>query len=237
MDNKPRLSSKKRRGRSKSKSRPTQTQSQKVIVNLGGVVKKTKSKKKTSSGGVRAPNSQNLIPFHIQTASAQQPLVDYDRIARLTGALQERNEPNRTPSLQSQQIPSQMAFAAAEQRRAGPTASGFQEPASIASRRENDAPFSQPIRQMAERFSMASEDANVPPSATRTRVAPHRGTQPYVSSLPNRPVVGRGNYTQQQMLEHVADDFYPDMSPTQAQEVVGQELLDAQKEAQKRDFI
>lgn len=212
--------------RSKSKSRPTQTQTQKVIVNLGGVVKKTKSKKKPSSGGARAPNSQNLIPFHIQTAAAQQPLVDYDRIARMTGALQERNEPNRTPSLQSQ-APSVMAVAAAEQRRAGPTASGFQEPPSIASRRESDAPFTQPIRQMAERFSMASEDANVPPSATRARVPPHRGTQPYI---------GR-SATQQQMLEQIADDFYPDLTPTQGQEVVGQELLDSQKEAQKRGLF
>lgn len=232
---KPRLSSKKRRGRSKSRSRPTQTQTQKVIVNLGGVVKKTKSKK-PSSGGARAPNSQNLIPFHIQTATAQQPLVDYDRIARMTGALQERNVPNRTPALQTQ-APSVMAVAAAEERRAGPTASGFQEPASIATRRENDAPFSQPIRQMAERFSMASEDANVPHSATRPRVPSHRGTQPYISSLPNRPVVGRGGFTQQQVLEHIADDFYPDMNPTQAQEVVGQELLDAQKESQKRGLF
>jgi len=130
-----------------------------------------------------------------------------------------------------------MAVAAAEQRRAGPTASGFQEPASIATRRENDAPFAQPIRQMAERFSMASQDVNVPPSATRPRVAPHRGTQPHISSLPNRPVVGRGNYTRQQMLDHMADDMFPDLNPTEAQEVVGQELLDAQKEAQKRGFI
>ena len=213
--------------RSKSKSRPTQSQSQKVVVNIGGT--STKRKKRSSRGGVgaRAPNSQSLIPFHIQTASAQQPLVDYDLIARMTGALQERNEPNRTPSLQSQQIPSQMAVAAAEERRAGPTASGFQEPASIATRRENDAPFSQPIRQMAERFSMASEDANVPPSATRPRVPPHRGTQPYI---------GR-SATQQQMLEQIADDFYPDLTPTQGQEVVGQELLDSQKEAQKRGLF
>lgn len=225
--------------RSKSKSRPTQTQSQKVVVNIGGTSSKRKKRsgRGGSSSGTRAPNSQNLIPFHIQTAAAQQPLVDYDRIARMTGALQERNESNRTPSLQSQQIPSQMAVAAAEQRRAGPTASGFQEPASIATRRENDTPFTQPILQMAERFSMASEDANAPRSTTRTRVPPHRGTQPYISSLPNRPVVGHGNFTQQQMLEQVADNFYPDMNPTQAQEVVGQELLDAQKEAQKRDFI
>ena len=222
--------------RSKSRSRPTQTQSQKVVVNLGGVVKKTKSKKKTSSGGARAPNSQNLIPFHIQTATAQQPLVDYDRIAKMTGALQQQNIANRTPSLQSQVPASVMGVAAAE-RRAGPTSSGFQEPASISTRRQNDAPFSQPIRQMAERLEMASSDVNVPHSTTRTRVAPHRGTQPYISSLPNRPVISRGHFTQQQMLEQVADDFYPDMNPTQAQSIVGQELLDAQKEAQKRGLF
>jgi len=227
---------KKRRGRSKSRPRPTQTQSQKVIVNLGGIVKKTKSKKKTSSGGARAPNSQNLIPFHIQTATAQQPLVDYDRIAKMTGALQQQNIANRTPSLQSQVPASVMAGAAAE-RRAGPTSSGFQEPASISTRRQNDAPFSQPIRQMAERLEMASSDVNVPHSTTRTRVAPHRGTQPYISSLPNRPVISRGHFTQQQMLEQVADDFYPDMNPTQAQSIVGQELLDSQKEAQKRGLF
>jgi hypothetical protein len=223
--------------RSKSKSRPTQTQSQKVVVNIGGT--STKRKKRSGRGGssgVRAPNSQNLIPFHIQTATAQQPLVDYDRIARMTGALQERNEPNRTPSLQSQ-APSVMAVAAAEQRRAGPTASGFQEPASIASRRESDAPFEQPQRQLFERVGMSTEDMDAPRSATKTRVAPHRGTQPYISSLPNRPVVSRGQFTQQQMLDQIADDMFPDMNPTQAQEVVGQELLDAQKEAQKRDFI
>ena len=227
---------KKRRGRSKSRPRPTQTQSQKVIVNLGGIVKKTKSKKKTSSGGARAPNSQNLIPFHIQTATAQQPLVDYDRIAKMTGALQQQNIANRTPSLQSQVPASVMAGAAAE-RRAGPTSSGFQEPASISTRRQNDAPFSQPIRQMAERLEMASSDVNVPHSTTRTRVAPHRGTQAYISSLPNRPVISRGHFTQQQMLEQVADDFYPDMNPTQAQSIVGQELLDSQKEAQKRGLF
>jgi len=227
---------KKRRGRSKSRPRPTQTQSQKVIVNLGGIVKKTKSKKKTSSGGARAPNSQNLIPFHIQTATAQQPLVDYDRIAKMTGALQQQNIANRTPSLQSQVPASVMAGAAAE-RRAGPTSSGFQEPASISTRRQNDAPFSQPIRQMVERLEMASSDVNVPHSTTRTRVAPHRGTQPYISSLPNRPVISRGHFTQQQMLEQVADDFYPDMNPTQAQSIVGQELLDSQKEAQKRGLF
>ena len=227
---------KKRRGRSKSRPRPTQTQSQKVIVNLGGIVKKTKSKKKTSSGGARAPNSQNLIPFHIQTATAQQPLVDYDRIAKMTGALQQQNIANRTPSLQSQVPASVMAGAAAE-RRAGPTSSGFQEPASISTRRQNDAPFSQPIRQMAERLEMSASDVNVPHSTTRTRVAPHRGTQPYISSLPNRPVISRGHFTQQQMLEQVADDFYPDMNPTQAQSIVGQELLDSQKEAQKRGLF
>jgi hypothetical protein len=155
--------------RSKSKSRPTQTQSQKVIVNIGGS-SKSKRKKSSGSSGVRAPNSQNLIPFHIQTATAQQPLVDYDRIARMTGALQERNIANRTPSLQSQVAPYVMAGAAAE-RRAGPTASGFQEPASISTRRQNDAPFSQPIRQMAERLEMASSDVNVPHSTTRSRVA------------------------------------------------------------------
>ena len=225
--------------RSKSKSRPTQTQSQRVVVNIGGV--STKRKKRSGRGGgssgVRAPNSQNLIPFHIQTATAQQPLVDYDRIARMTGALQERNEPNRTPSLQSQQTPSQMAVAAAEERRAGPTASGFQEQSSIATRRDNDAPFEQPQRELFERVGMSTEDMDAPRSATRTRVPPHRGTQPYVSSLPNRPVVSRGNFTQQQMLDQIADDMFPDMNPTQAQEVVGQELLDAQKEAQKRDFI
>ena len=224
--------------RSKSKSRPTQTQSQRVVVNIGGV--STKRKKRSGRGGssgVRAPNSQNLIPFHIQTAAAQQPLVDYDRIARMTGALQEQNEPNRTPSLQSQQTPSQMAVASAEQRRAGPTASGFQEPASIATRRENNAPFEQPQRQLFERVGMSTEDMDVPPSATRTRVPPHRGTQPHISSLPNRPVVSRGHFTQQQMLEQISDDMFPDMNPTQAQEVVGQELLDAQKETQKRDFI
>jgi len=224
--------------RSKSKSRPTQTQSQRVVVNIGGV--STKRKKRSGRGGgssgVRAPNSQNLIPFHIQTATAQQPLVDYDRIARMTGALQERNEPNRTPSLQSQVPASVMAGAAAE-RRAGPTASGFQEQSSIATRRDNDAPFEQPQRQLFERVGMSTEDMDVPPSAKKTRVPPHRGTQPYISSLPNRPVVSRGNFTQQQMLDQIADDMFPDMNPTQAQEVVGQELLDAQKEAQKRDFI
>ena len=222
--------------RSKSRSRPTQTQSQKVIVNLGGIVKKTKSKKKTSSGGARAPNSQNLIPFHIQTATAQQPLVDYDRIAKMTGALQQQNIANRTPSLQSQVPASVMAGAAAE-RRAGPTSSGFQEPASISTRRQNDAPFSQPIRQMVERLEMSASDVNVPHSTTRPRVSPHRGTQAYISSLPNRPVISRGHFTQQQMLEQVADDFYPDMNPTQAQSIVGQELLDAQKEAQKRGLF
>ena len=220
--------------RSKSKSRPTQTQSQKVIVNIGS--SKSKRKKSSGSSGVRAPNSQNLIPFHIQTATAQQPLVDYDRIARMTGALQQQNIANRTPPLQSQVPASAFAGASAE-RRAGPTASGFQEPASISTRRQNDAPFSQPIRQMAERLEMASSDVNVPHSTTRSRVPPHHGTQPYISSLPNRPIISRGNFTQQQMLEQVADDFYPDMNPTQAQSIVGQELLDAQKEAQKRGLF
>ena len=222
--------------RSKSKSRPTQTQSQKVIVNIGGSSKSRRKKSSAGSSGVRAPNSQNLIPFHIQTATAQQPLVDYDRIARMTGALQQQNIANRTPPLQSQVSASLLAGAAAE-RRAGPTASGFQEPASISTRRQNDAPFSQPIRQMAERLEMASSDVNVPHSTTRPRVPPHRGTQPYISSLPNRPVISRGNFTQQQMLEQVADDFYPDMNPTEAQSIVGQELLDAQKEAQKRGLF
>ena len=212
--------------RSKSKSRPTQTQSQKVIVNIGSSKSKRK-KSSTGSSGVRAPNSQNLIPFHIQTATAQQPLVDYDRIARMTGALQQQNIANRTPALQSQVAPSVMAGAAAE-RRAGPTAYGFQEPASISTRRQNDAPFSQPIRQMAERLEMASSDVNVPHSTTRPRVPPHRGTQPYI---------GREGFTQQQMLDQIADDFYPDMNPTEAQSIVGQELLDAQKEAQKRGLF
>ena len=220
--------------RSKSKSRPTQTQSQKVIVNIGS--SKSKRKKSSGSSGVRAPNSQNLIPFHIQTATAQQPLVDYDRIARMTGALQQQNIANRTPPLQSQ-VPASVMSGAAAERRAGPTAFGFQEPASISTRRQNDAPFSQPIRQMAERLEMASSDVNVPHSTTRSRLPPHHGTQPYISSLPNRPVISRGNFTQQQMLEQVADDFYPDMNPTQAQSIVGQELLDAQKEAQKRGLF
>ena len=227
---------KKKRSKSKSRARPTQTQSQKVIVNIGGSSKSKRKKSSGGSSGVRAPNSQNLIPFHIQTATAQQPLVDYDRIARMTGALQERNIANRTPPLQSQVSASLLAGAAAE-RRAGPTAFGFQEPASISTRRQNDAPFSQPIRQMAERLEMASSDVNVPHSTTRSRVPPHHGTQPYISSLPNRPVISRGNFTQQQMLDQIADDFYPDMNPTEAQSIVGQELLDAQKEAQKRGLF
>ena len=226
----------KKKRRSKSKARPSQIQTQKVIVNIGGSKSKTSKKRSGGSSGVRAPNSQTLIPFHIQTATAQQPLVDYDRIARMTGALQQQNIANRTPSLQSQVAPSVMAGAAAE-RRAGPTAFGFQEPASISTRRQNDAPFSQPIRQMAERLEMAASDVNVPHSTTRPRVPPHRGTQPYISSLPNRPVIGRGNFTSQQMLDQIANDFYPDMVPTQAEAIVGQELLDAQKEAQKRGFF
>ena len=226
----------KKKRRSKSKARPSQIQTQKVIVNIGGSKSKTSKKRSGGSSGVRAPNSQTLIPFHIQTATAQQPLVDYDRIARMTGALQQQNIANRTPPLQSQ-VPASVMSGAAAERRAGPTASGFQEPASISTRRQNDAPFSQPIRQMAERLEMASSDVNVPHSTTRSRLPPHRGTQPYISSLPNRPIISRGHFTQQQMLEQVADDFYPDMNPTQAQSIVGQELLDAQKEAQKRGLF
>lgn len=111
--------------RSKSKSRPTQTQSQKVVVNIGG----TSTKRKRRSGGssmTPAAHAQNLVPFFIQAAQTQQPLVDYDRIARMTGALQERNEPNRTPSIASQVPAPVMAVAAAEARRAGPTSGGFE---------------------------------------------------------------------------------------------------------------
>ena len=119
---------KKKRSKSKSRVRPTQTQSQKVIVNIGG----SSSKRKRRSGGgsmTPASHAQNLVPFFVQSAPTHQPLVDYDRIARMTGSLQERNEPNRTPPVQSQvatPVASVMAVAAAEARRAGPTSSGFE---------------------------------------------------------------------------------------------------------------
>jgi len=123
--------------RSKSKSRPTQSQSQKVVVNIGG----TSVKRKRRSGGssmTPAAHAQNLVPFFIQAAQTQQPLVDYDRIARMTGSLQERNEPNRTPAIQTQVPASVMAGAAAE-RRAGPTSGGFESTPSE-SKLEQDAP-------------------------------------------------------------------------------------------------
>ncbi len=123
--------------RSKSKSRPTQSQSQKVVVNIGG----TSVKRKRRSGGssmTPASHAQNLVPFFIQAAQTQQPLVDYDRIARMTGSLQERNEPNRTPAIQTQVPASVMAGAAAE-RRAGPTSGGFESTPSE-SKLEQDAP-------------------------------------------------------------------------------------------------
>jgi hypothetical protein len=116
---------KKKRSKSKSRTRPTQTQSQKVVVNIGG----SSTKRKRRSGGssmTPAAHAQNLVPFFIQAAQTHQPLVDYDRIAKMTGSLQEKNEPNRTPALQSQVPASVMAVAAAEERRAGPTSSGFE---------------------------------------------------------------------------------------------------------------
>ena len=116
---------KKKRSKSKSRPRPTQTQSQKVVVNIGG----SSTKRKRRSGGssmTPAAHAQNLVPFFIQAAQTQQPLVDYDRIAKMTGSLQEQNVPNRTPALQSQVPASVMAVAAAEERRAGPTSSGFE---------------------------------------------------------------------------------------------------------------
>ena len=124
--------------RSKSKSRPTQTQSQKVVVNIGG----TSSKRKRRSGGssmTPAAHAQNLVPFFIQAAQTQQPLVDYDRIARMTGSLQEPNIPNRTPAIQTQVPASVMAVAAAEERRAGQTSGGFASTPSE-SRLEQDPP-------------------------------------------------------------------------------------------------
>ena len=115
---------KKKRSKSKSRVRPTQTQSQKVIVNIGG--SSSKRKRRSGGGGMTpASHAQNLVPFFVQSAPTHQPLVDYDRIARMTGSLQERNEPNRTPPVQSQVPASVMAGAAAE-RRAGPTAGGFE---------------------------------------------------------------------------------------------------------------
>jgi hypothetical protein len=115
---------KKKRSKSKSRVRPTQTQSQKVIVNIGG--SSSKRKRRSGGGGMTpASHAQNLVPFFVQSAPTHQPLVDYDRIARMTGSLQERNEPNRTPPVQTQVPASVMAGAAAE-RRAGPTAGGFE---------------------------------------------------------------------------------------------------------------
>jgi hypothetical protein len=128
---KPRLSSKKKRGRSKSKARAeksqksqSQTQSQKLVVNIGRNVTQRKTR---SSGGsmTPAPHSQNLVPFHIQTAPAQQPLVDYDRIARMTGALQEQNVPNRSIPLQ-EHVPVSVPVPNVEPRRDGPTSAGFE---------------------------------------------------------------------------------------------------------------
>ena len=119
---------KKKRSKSKSRARPTQTQSQKVIVNIGG--SSSKRKRRSGGGGMTpASHAQNLVPFFVQSAPTHQPLVDYDRIARMTGSLQERNEPNRTPAIQTQvatPVASVMAVAAAEERRAGPTAGGFE---------------------------------------------------------------------------------------------------------------
>ena len=122
---------KKKRSKSKSRARPTQTQSQKVIVNIHKPTAKSSSKRKRRSGGggmTPASHAQNLVPFFVQSAPTHQPLVDYDRIARMTGSLQERNEPNRTPAIQTQvatPVASVMAGAAAE-RRAGQTAGGFE---------------------------------------------------------------------------------------------------------------
>lgn len=140
--------------RSKSKSRPTQSQSQKVVVNIGG----TSVKRKRRSGGssmTPAAHAQNLVPFFIQAAQTQQPLVDYDRIARMTGSLQERNEPNRTPAIQTQVPASVMAGAAAE-RRAGPTSGGFESTPSESKLEEDPPPLSR-ASSVGERVSAIEE--------------------------------------------------------------------------------
>ncbi len=140
--------------RSKSKSRPTQSQSQKVVVNIGG----TSVKRKRRSGGssmTPASHAQNLVPFFIQAAQTQQPLVDYDRIARMTGSLQERNEPNRTPAIQTQVPASVMAGAAAE-RRAGPTSGGFESTPSESKLEEDPPPLSR-ASSVGERVSAIEE--------------------------------------------------------------------------------
>ena len=141
--------------RSKSKSRPTQSQSQKVVVNIGG----TSTKRKRRSGGssmTPASHAQNLVPFFIQAAQTQQPLVDYDRIARMTGSLQEPNVPNRTPALQTQVPAPVMAVAAAEARRAGPTSGGFESTPSE-SRLEQDPPPLSRAPSVGERVSAIEE--------------------------------------------------------------------------------
>jgi len=141
--------------RSKSKSRPTQSQSQKVVVNIGG----TSVKRKRRSGGssmTPAAHAQNLVPFFIQAAQTQQPLVDYDRIARMTGSLQERNEPNRTPAIQTQVPASVMAVAAAEERRAGPTSGGFESTPSESKLEEDPPPLSR-ASSVGERVSAIEE--------------------------------------------------------------------------------
>jgi hypothetical protein len=122
---KPRLSSKKKRGRSKSRAKSqSQSQSQKLTINIG---RNTTQRKTRSSGSsmTPAPYSQNLVPFHIQTAPAQQPLVDYDRIARMTGSLQEQNVPNRSIPLQ-EHVPVSVPVSNVEPRRDGPTSAGFE---------------------------------------------------------------------------------------------------------------
>lgn len=140
--------------RSKSKSRPTQTQSQRVVVNIGG----SSVKRKRRSGGssmTPAAHAQNLVPFFIQAAQTQQPLVDYDRIARMTGSLQERNEPNRTPAIQTQVPASVMAGAAAE-RRAGPTSGGFESTPSESRLEQGPPPLSR-ASSVGERVSAIEE--------------------------------------------------------------------------------
>lgn len=165
---------KRRRAKSKSKPRTTQSQkqTQRVTVNIGS----TRAKRKQSGRGKLPPPShlQNLAPTFVTA-----PQVDYvnliGEISRLTRPVVQDPVPIRNPvtPLQSTIIASnteaqQMAGQKAEERRAGSTASNFQEPSSVSDfvfTPADETPASKKFfnrpenrRQYSERGMMGAED-------------------------------------------------------------------------------
>jgi len=225
---------KKRKRKAKTPRGQSQSQRQSVVVNIGST-SKSKPRKSSGRGGLPPPShAHNLAPTFVTA-----PQVDY---TPLLAMIQHHARPiveqaplpvTTTPLSASVQASNaeQMAGEAAI-RRAGPTASNFQPPASLADERRIETLLqssrpqpSKPKTNMTERRAMGSEDIDAP----KPQVRP---ADPYVTQtlIQPKPEPGSGGGIP------FAESRFVDPPSAQQAEVVGYKTPPRQQQqsAEKR---